>query len=198
MKKNLYTLLLAFIALPMLLTSCDEDVEIGMSLEGTWEGRMYMRYYSKYDRVWYESTKSQIDFCADPFRSTSGTGYWMDHFSGDAPWEYYLDRFDWWVSNGVIYIEFRERNFDGSRYKMAIRNFRINDEHFTGYFFDENDTRVDFNLYKVASPTWDRYHSGWNYWDGYARKTRSNDAQADGDTIQVPFEYPVRHCIKND
>lgn len=190
MKKNLYTLLLAFIALPMLLTSCDEDVEIGMSLEGTWEGNMYMSY--SYNGRTFAATRSMIDFCADPFRSTSGTGYWIDFFN-DPRYPYYANHFNWHVNNRVIYIEFwRER------YTIEIHDFRIRNGHFVGWFRDSERVDKEFDLYKTSAPNWNDYNYGWDWYDsyGYARKVRSGNGQADSDSITVPFEYPVRHCIK--
>ena len=68
------------------LTSCDEDYDIAYTLEGTWRGNMYVS--SVYDGYTYDATYTELCFVQDPYRYSSGTGYWIDHYAGDAPWRY--------------------------------------------------------------------------------------------------------------
>ena len=84
MKKwyTLWTLLLMAV-LSVSFTSCewDDDDAIAYTLEGTWRGNMYMS--SEWDGRVYDATYSEICFLRDPYRYSSGTGYWIDYYNND-------------------------------------------------------------------------------------------------------------------
>ena len=154
------------------LTSC-EDEEIAYTLEGTWQGNMYVK--SNYGGHTYYATKTEVTFLRDVYRYSSGDGYWVDYYS-NAPWDYVANHITWDVDRGNIYIYFIEE-----RTEFVIRNYRLNNNRFEGSLWDR-DQRVDFSLYHVSSPNWGRYdHWGYDYFH-----TRG----ADSDSTAV--EKPVR------
>lgn len=84
MKKLSTLMTMALVAMMALtLTSCDEDYDIAYTLEGTWRGNMYVS--SVYDGYTYDATYTELCFVQDPYRYSSGTGYWIDHYAGGRP-----------------------------------------------------------------------------------------------------------------
>lgn len=61
-----------------LLSNCSDDQEIGMTLEGTWRGAMSV--YTEYGNDRFQSVYSEVQFNGDPFRTTRGSGYWVDYY----------------------------------------------------------------------------------------------------------------------
>ena len=113
MKKLSTLMTMALVAMMALtLTSCDEDYNIAYTLEGTWRGNMYVS--SVYDGYPYDATYTELCFVQDPYRYSSGTGYWIDHYAGDAPWRYVANHTEWkGLSNS--------RNRNRSRSSWAMR-----------------------------------------------------------------------------
>lgn len=187
--KKLYTMLMmAMMALTATtMTSCDEDSMIAYTLEGTWQGNMYVSSY--YGGRNYYATQTEITFDRDPFRWSSGYGYWVDYYS-NAPWDYVANHITWRVDNTNIVVDFRE---DGN--SVVISDYRLNDNFFTGYIAD-NGNNVKFSLHHISSPNWDNYrywgYDGWNDYYYYSRATRSEA----GDSLTTPTpvitEKPVR------
>ena len=87
----------------LMLTSCTEDQMIGMTLQGTWVGNMYT--VNTWNGNTYKASESEITFTTDPFRSTKGTGYWIDYYSGYS-WDYVANHIRWEVRNTDLYIYF--------------------------------------------------------------------------------------------
>lgn len=169
------TLLLTLVIVSVCaLTSCDGDLFVSYTLEGTWEGDMYI--CTTYGGRDYDASYSEIEFLKDPFHYTSGSGYWYDEYS-NAPWDYFCSRFDWQVQNGIIYITL----IDDYDMTLTIRDYRINDDRFEGYIdYDGGSKR--FSLTHTSSPNWTYYNYGWDY-DYYS--------YAAGDTRAA--DRPVRH-----
>ena len=179
--KKLSTILTTVVALLLttsLLTACDEDAQIAMTLEGTWQGRMYV--YTTYGGRDYYATSTQITFEGDPFRWSRGTGYWVDYYSG-APWDYVANHIEWRVVNRDIEIYFREEDTS-----LLIADYSLNNNYFTGYIAD-GDNDVEFRLQHIDSPDYSGYHWGYSYW---SRQTRSAATATDGSSST---EKPVRH-----
>jgi len=179
MKKKLYTLLtMAIIGLAF--TSC-EDADIAYTLEGTWRGNMYVS--SSYDGYTYDATSTEITFLRDPYTYSSGSGYWVDYYSG-APWDYVANHIDWTVSNGIIRIYFVEEGTS-----VDIRDYRLSDNRFIGTIY-EGDHFVDFELYHVSSPNWSDYdYWGYDGWYDYYARTRADN---DSTVSKAPAERPKR------
>ena len=162
--KKLYStismLLLGLMAFTM--SSCDDDTDIALSLEGTWRGNMYVQH--EYGGNYYESIYSVIDFAGDPYHWTSGSGYWVDYYSS-SPWgrDYVANHIDWKVRNGVIYIYFREEGTS-----IEIWDYRLTNHHFTGVIRDGSN-HVEFDLTHTSSRNWDDYY----YYDSYYAPQRS-------------------------
>ena len=184
MTKKLYSLLLtAMMTLTAtLFTSCDQDTQIGLTLEGIWRGNMYV--YTMWNGNRYNVTDTEITFQCNDFHWTRGTGYWVDYYS-NAPWDYVANHIEWQVSGGEIRIYFREEGTE-----VLIRSYRLNDNRFQGTLWD-NGQEVDFNLYHVASPrrSYDRWgYDGWTYY----RSRQAKGTAADSTATNVPLEAPVR------
>ena len=149
----------AFIALfvsvlSLTFQSC-EDESIAYTLEGTWKGNMYVTH--QYNNRVYSSTYTVINFQRNPFRYTSGDGYWIDYYS-NAPWDYIANHISWNVRDRVITINFLEE----SNY-IEIYDYRLSDRRFKGVIYDGN-SRINFSLTHTDSPNWDSYYYGWNDW----------------------------------
>ena len=71
MKKIYNTLvMMAIVAMTTTFISCDEDIAIANSLEGTWSGTMYV--YTSYGGRNYYATSTDIEFIGDPLRLITG------------------------------------------------------------------------------------------------------------------------------
>ncbi len=143
-------------------TSCSEDQEVGINLEGVWEGSFHIS--STYNGRTYNVTKSTIEFVQDWNYLTKGDGYWVDYYSGSYfnNHNYVASKIRWEVENGVIHIHFWQFNDD-----LWIRDYRISDSYFEGVIYD-GDNYVSFSLRKTYSPNWDSYsydnYYGYDYW----------------------------------
>lgn len=168
---------------PMTFISClDDDDEIGLTLEGTWQGNMDI--YHEYGGQNYEATWSEICFVGDPYRMDEGDGYWVDYYK-DSPWnrDYVASHIIWNVDNGVIHVTFVEDN-----YSIYIHDYRLSDSYFIGTIWDK-DQRINFRLVHVSSPNWNKYEYGWDddwYWGNYGK------AFGDVEAPKTPAP-PVRH-----
>ncbi len=165
----------------MTFVSCDEDSEIAYTLEGTWKGDMQVR--CMYDNVVYDALYSEINFARDPYRYSSGRGYWIDYYNR-GPWgrDYVANHIEWTVNNGVISVYFVE---EGAY--IDIHNYTLSDNYFTGVIYD-GDQRVNFRLRHTSSPNWNDYYYGWDY---YAKQGKA-DTRGSGQT-----DKPVRMFGRN-
>lgn len=163
------------------LQSCDEDVWIADSLEGTWEGNMFISY--EYDNRVYDATYTEIGFELDPFRFRRGTGYWIDHYDNYG-WgrNYVANHIRWEVVDRTIHIYFMEEGND-----LYIEDYSISENYFTGYIYD-GDTRVKFKLRHTSSPHWDDYDYGYNYY--YAKPNVTEGAAAEQAPVVRRFVRP--------
>jgi len=171
MKKILSTMMLLLTMTATLsLTSCDTDDSIGYTLEGTWQGNLYMT--CTYDGVTYQSTYTEICFLSDPYRYSSGYGYWADHYNTYiGGYNYVGSRFSWRVINGDIHIYFYDDDTE-----IWIEDYRLNDRHFMGRIY-YGDTFVDFDLVHVDSPHWDNYYFYDSYYGYYNRTNADRSAE---------------------
>ena len=180
MKKfRFYLMALMFAFVSAAFVSCDDDLSIAYTLEGTWEGDMYVT--SVYNGRTYEATYSMIDFARDPYTYSSGMGYWVDYYS-NAPWDYVANHIEWTVRDRVIYVYFVEECVT-----LEIFDYRLTDNHFRGCLRD-GDNVVEFNLIHTSSPNWSRYRYGYWYDDYYAKPMMDDDV-----AIEATAEKPVRH-----
>jgi len=180
MKKfNTFFTVLMTAMLSFSLVGCDEDEEIAYTLEGTWQGDMYVSY--AYDGYIYDAAYSEICFLRDPYTYSSGQGYWVDYYS-NAPWDYVANHIEWNVRNGIIQVYFVE-----DRSYVEIADYRLSDNYFTGTIYD-GGSYVDFRLRHVSSPNWNDYDYGYDYWWGAKKNgnTRGFDSGTGGN------EKPVR------
>lgn len=170
--------LLAFTATT--LVSCDNDDGIASTLWGVWEGNMYVT--SEWNGHTYKATSSVIQFDKNPYDYASGTGYWVDYYSG-APWDYFASHINWRVVNERIQIHSLEDNTYFNIYDYSLSN-----NYFSGVLINEYGDRLTFRLRKTASPYWDGFDWGWDSWYGYSLAGRSTDA--------TPANLPVRRVVK--
>lgn len=168
--------------LTLTFTACDDDAYIADTLAGTWKGNMYVS--SSYSGRTYDATYSEVYFDADPYTYSSGSGYWIDYYAGDAPWQYLANHITWTVRNRVIYVYFVEDN-----YTVQITDYRLSDGHFVGRIYDDGKY-VDFSLVHTSSPNWGSYTYGY-YYDGYGYAKR-NDNFTRGTAGGNAAEAPVR------
>lgn len=197
MKKKFYmfaSLLLATIGM-MSLSSCeiDESNEISYTLEGTWSGQMHVEY--EWDGYWYETSRSEVTFLRDPYRYSSGDGYWVDYFKGRVPWryDYIANHIEWKVRNGNIYIYFIEDDMD-----MVIRNYRLSNNRFVGEVYASDGAWYDFDLRRTGYVSYDNYYWGW---DDYYYAKGNNPSFTDDAVITRANDgsqksKPVRKIVK--
>ena len=181
--KRLTSLLAAMmmVAAAFTLYSCDDDDDIADTLWGVWEGNMYVS--SQYGGQYYDASYSEIAFDKDPYDYASGSGYWIDYYS-NAPWDYHANHISWYVSNGVITINFYE---DGG--SVDIYDYRLNSNYFSGVIYNDYGEALNFSLRKTSAPNWDNIDWGWDYGYGYGAPKRSEVKS----TNRVPAtDVPVR------
>ena len=137
--------LLAVLSMSFVSCEWNDDDEIAYTLEGTWKGNMYVS--SEWDGRTYDATYSEICFLRDPYRYSSGTGYWVDYYSNTG-WgrNYVANHIEWTVNYRTITVYFVE---EGTIY--------------------DGESRVDFRLTHTSSPNWNNYYYGWDdyYYDDY-------------------------------
>ncbi len=173
-------------------TSCDDDVSMSVVLSGDWEGNfgMYYDYYDRHGRFveTFDCYDTDISFYPDYDYATRGYGYQVDFYEY-GPYAKIYHSFDWEVVNESVYLYY----IGESELNTVIREFRLTDGKFSGYF-DNSNSR--FTLYKYRGYyDWHGYwndcgHNGYYYYDragwydNYYRSTRSaapanNEASAD-------------------
>ncbi|MBR5083343.1 MAG: hypothetical protein IKX33_01995 [Prevotella sp.] len=170
------------------LTSCDDE-EIARTLEGTWEGNMYASSYSSYYDTYYDATYSEVCFLRDPYRYSSGTGYWVDYYDRGywGGYNYIANHIEWRVDFGTLYVYFVEDD-----YELRIYDYDLDDNYFVGVIVGEDGQRLRFSLRHVSSPNWNNYRWGYaDYYDPYyysnENATGMQRAKAkDGNTTEVP------------
>lgn len=172
---------MAIVALVALttFTSCDRDVDISNDLDGIWRGNMYVEHCDRYG-TWYTATSTEIEFFVDGSFSNSGTGHWVDYYSG-APWDYIYNDIRWSVNNGTIRVYFVQ---EGTT--IFISHYSLGSRFFEGTI-DDNGNYVDFSLTRISNPrygSWS-YYEPWGY-GYYAKGSRSTD----NDSVQT--EMPKR------
>lgn len=183
--KKLHTILgiLLLAMTTFTLAGCNtEDDDIAYTLDGVWEGNMYMQSTDRYGHV-YKANESLLQFDQDPFRYAQGTGRWIDYYS-DAPWDYFASYIDWRVINREIQIYSRN---EGRTY--YIYDYRLNGRRFSGYIDDGQNQPVYFELVKTASRNWDDYD-----WGGYYYMKRQ---YAPARAMEQAAETPLRGIYRN-
>lgn len=182
--KKLYTML-AMMLMALAFASCETDEDIAYTLEGTWKGNMHIN--SEWDGRYYNTTYSEITFLKDPYSYSSGTGYWVDYYYSDAPWDYVANHIEWTVKYGDIEIYFVEE-----RTTMIIRNYHLYRGRFTGTIYDSGNV-VDFDLYQTSHPNYNSYrwgYSGWGYNAYYSRSMNKADGKATAPAAPRRFVNP--------
>lgn len=172
---------MAIVALVALttFTSCDRDVDISNDLDGIWRGNMYIEHCDRYG-TWYKATSTEVEFLVYDSFSNSGTGHWVDYYSG-APWDYIYNDIRWSVNNGTIRVYFVQ---EGTT--IFISHYSLGSRFFEGTI-DDNGNYVDFSLTRISTPrygSWS-YYEPWGY-GYYAKGSRT----ADNDSVQT--EMPKR------
>ena len=157
--------------MPFLFGSCDSDpdYDTAYTLEGTWEGKMFLS--STWDNYTYAISYTQLCFNRDPYYYASGTGYWVDYYS-DAPWDYVANHIEWQVRGGRIEVYLVEDN-----YTYFFEDYRLSDNIFRGRIYD-NDTYLDFSMRHTSSPNWNSFD--YYYYDDFYDYWYSNSAGFDG------------------
>ena len=197
--------IIAMAGLCLMFTSCsDDDTEEAMHLSGQWQGDWGMYYgytYPNGDYVEYDSYDTDIIFYPDYDYATHGYGYQVDWYdrrpnaNGNiSPYQRLSYRFNWSIINGVINLTYPGY----PEYNTSIRDYRLNNSHFTGYFPNSSEpfrlnkiqdfySWYDYdNLYRSYGYVyleWD--WSGVYYYDSYYAKTRSAEAT---DSVGKPAE----------
>lgn len=146
------TTLLLIIFAGLSLQSCEDD-DIAQTLDGIWEGEVAQTYFSY---RWGEQTNYQyvdIEFYTDPYKYAKGTGIEYDYYGNS--YHYSECPFYFEVRNGIIYLDYD----DGT--SVAIRNYRLNHNRFTGEFIDyrSGDYLASFDFQKVNNWRYNRYNT---------------------------------------
>lgn len=177
MKKLYFIPILLTAVMTVLFTSCDEDTDIAYTLEGTWQGDMQIS--TEWEGRVYDVAYSEICFVGDPYRRSSGTGYWVDHYNV-SPWSYQdvANQIRWQVINGRILVDFWE---EGTH--VEISDYALNGDYFTGTIYDQGNV-VDFRLRRVASPNWNNYYYYGS--DYYGAKSAPDVTRGAADSVTKP------------
>ena len=131
-----------------------------LAVSGQWEGDWGM-YYSYRDSngeyVEYDAYKTDIIFYPDDVDAARGYGYQVDWYN-TGPYERFSFRFNWNITKGTIYVTYP----CNPEYNTSIRNYRLNNSHFIGYF---TNSASPFDLLKIKN-----YYN----WSDYEKLYSSN------------------------
>lgn len=163
------------------LTSCDDDDDddIAYTLEGTWRGNMYIS--EDYGGRTYDASYSELCFSQDPYTYSSGTGYWIDYYSSNAPWQYVANHIQWTVQDRVIYVHFVEE----PETNITIYDYSLDDGYFEGYIDSNAGSHVHFQLTHIDSPHWSDYYYG-DDWDDYYYAKPNGVTRGSEVTVEKP------------
>lgn len=191
MKKLISILIVLVMGLGTIsLSSCDDEMT-AYTLEGTWEGKMYIGYY--YGGHEYEASYTVLEFLSDPLSNTSGRGYWVDYYDEFSPYSSFYSRIDWRVDNGTIYIRFNDDLYYSLyNYDIAIRDYRLTDNHFRGRIYYDNEYET-FDLIHTSSPHWGYNDWGWRAYGTYYGANGTTRSTAD--STEKPVRI-LRHAAK--
>ena len=154
--------IIAMAGLCLMFTSCaDDDTEEAMVLSGQWQGNWGMYYGYTYPDGFYDefdSYDTDIIFYPDYDYATHGYGYQVDWYdrrpnaNGNiSPYQRLSYRFNWSIINGVINLTYPGY----PEYNTSIRDYRLNNSHFTGYFPNSSEP---FRLNKIQD-----FYSWYDY-----------------------------------
>lgn len=189
MKKHIYSIAMAMmtiVAMALSLSSCEfianEDYGVSRTLEGTWDGNMYQEYY--YSGAYYEPSYSEVCFLRDPYRYSSGEGYWVDYFNSYVPWgsRYIANHIEWKVQYGTIYIYLIEDDIE-----FTIRHYNLTDGYFNGELYGSDGSLGKFRLRHVSSPNWNNYNWGWSSSYPYYAPGANGNKPASAETPERPI-----------
>ncbi len=187
-----FWVLMAMAMLTFSFTSCDDDDEIAYTLEGTWQGNMYVSTY--YNDRYYDASYTEVYFERDPYRYSSGVGYWVDYYN-DYYWggyNYVASHIEWTVNNRTIKIYFVEDNET-----VYIDNYRLSDNYFNGEISWRDGTWNQFSLRHVSSPNWGRIDH-WGYGDYYDPYYYSNGSSIQDDPDLVKTDGTAASTAKGN
>ncbi len=143
MKKLTSFLTFALIAIMSLtFVSCDEDHEIALELDGTWEGVVYDNYRN---RIYVD-----IRFRQDGF-SRHGVGYEYDRPGGPV-------NFEWSVENGNIYLDYSDHSH------VVISDYRLGRGYLDGRLQKARNgwDLGDIHLTKISQNPYDYEYDYWS------------------------------------
>lgn len=184
MKKtiNQIKLIFAFIAMAFTFSSCEmDDNHIAYTLEGTWKGDMYQEY--EWNGDVYNPTSTEVCFLRNPYKYSSGEGYWVDYFNWGYRHNYIANHMQWKVFNGTIRIYLIEDDVE-----FTIRDYRLSDNYFSGRLYADDNSYGEFRLRHVDSPNWNDFYYGYDY-DYYGPYYQKS---IDGSTNESNDSKPVR------
>lgn len=157
MKKLTTILTFALLAIMSFsLTSCDEDQQIALELDGTWRGTVESKNGSFY---------VDIRFYQDGF-SRHGRGYEYDenmyHYGND------YSRFNWTVDRGNIYLSYD----DGS--EVVIADYELRRGQLCGYL-QQARSGWDMGYIHLTKLSDNRYDNGYYDWAKKQEKVVDDD-----------------------
>lgn len=140
--------LLLILSMGLMFASCESDAYDAYHLTGEWQGDFGSYYNCRY-RVngqyvtrSFHTENSFIQFIPDRSGATTGTGYQVDFYGSDSPYEWISAKFSWTVENRNIHIIYDNLAPHSSK---IIRDYHLNNDVFDGYF----DNGIFFSMDKI-------------------------------------------------
>ena len=162
--KKIFTYILFAAMSACTLTSCEDDEQMAILLDGMWRGTMYETYYDHYDG-YFEGSEYYTMFRFNKRGTYEGYGTERDE---DGYGNVVERDFEWKVSWSTIYLYYDDvyyyngRAFRDNDYRATIYNASLDRYYFSGDMDDNAGNRRHFRMEYYAN-TW-----------GYARSvTRS-------------------------
>lgn len=170
--KKYFTHILFLALSALMLTSCEEDERIALTLDGMWRGTMYDSYYDHYNGH-FEGNSYYTMFRFNKRGTYSGYGTERD----EDDFGNIVERdFEWEVNWSTIHLRYDDvyyyngRPFPDKDYRATIYNATIDRYYFTGDMDDNTgNLRRHFRL--------EYYANNWGY--------RSRDITRSADEIPV-------------
>jgi hypothetical protein len=160
MKKFISSLFVAMTA-AVLLTSCDKEEEVALTMSGTWETSSQL-FTRTYHGQTLRTTKTVFFFEHEQEHSISGYGYAVEYYdNSELPMTYHHIRWETWTrKNGDVGIEV---DYSETHDKFATTSYSLDDQNFSGQCNLNDGSPQPFTFKRGTMPDLSKVkHWGYN------------------------------------
>lgn len=169
--KKLFTSMAILAALAMMTVSCSKDDDKDSTnnrlnfanaltqngTSGTWEG--YDKRQFKELGNWVDKSQSYvvIRFDRTSTQATNGTGFLLTFENSYKDTYKEQSEFTWNFDEDMLHITYRHPGWTPVYAEYRTKELVISGDNFTGYWFEQTDSRYKFSYTKSSFKDWDKY-----------------------------------------